>query len=107
MSEVEPSIGLFADRIVRDAMESELSVNEVVMALCIASKATTIAVAKLVDGNVEDCIELARKRFEEVFDQKVSVVLAQSDMTRLLEAYSEVDAIAVLENCNFKVALQH
>lgn len=107
MSDIKPNIGQFVDRLVRDAMESGLSVNEVVTAFGIAAKATAIAVAKLGDGNVEDCIELARKRFEEAFDHKVSVVLAQSDMTRLREAYGEVDASATLENCKVKFALRH
>ncbi|ASL48886.1 hypothetical protein bAD24_p00925 (plasmid) [Burkholderia sp. AD24] len=101
---------LFVDRLVRDALESGLSVNEVVTAFGIASKATAIAVAKLGDGNVENCVELARKRVEQAFAQPVEVIVAGADMKRLRDAYegmSEADARAMLENVNTCVITRH
>jgi hypothetical protein len=110
MSKMTEKVGLFVDRLVRDAMESGLSVNEVVTAFAIASKATAIAVAKLGDGNVEECVELARTRIEEAFAQPVKVIVAGTDMERLREAYQNVSATdvhAMLENCHTHVLTKH
>lgn len=110
MSKMTEKVGVYVDRLVRDAMESGLSVNEAVMAFGLASKATAIAVAKLGDGNVEDCVELARGRIEEAFAQPVEVFVAVTDMDRLRQAYrdmSDADVRAMLENCNTRFLTRH
>ncbi|WP_157131266.1 hypothetical protein [Burkholderia pseudomallei] len=107
MSEVKAKIGLFVDRLVQQAMNSGLTWDEAVAAFGLAAKATAAVAAQAGDGSAENCEAHARKRFEESFAQNVTVVLAGSDVTRLRDAYAGVDARAVLENCNVKIALQH
>jgi hypothetical protein len=109
MSNMTEKISLFVDRLVREALKSGLSVNEAVTAFGMASKATAVAVAKLGDGNVDDCVELARKRVEEGFAQPVHVIVAGADLQRLREAYQDVsDAdVPTFENCNTRVFMPH
>ncbi|WP_157634146.1 hypothetical protein [Burkholderia ubonensis] len=107
MSEVKAKIGLFVDQLVQQAMHSGLTWDEAVAAFGLAAKATAAVAAQSGDGTAENCEAHARKRFEESFAQNLRVVLAQSDMTQLRDAYAGVDARAVLENCNVKIALRH
>ena len=65
MSNVKAKIGLFVDRLVREAMvESGLTWDEAVAAFGLAAKGTAIAATKSGDGSTEDCVAHARKRFE-------------------------------------------
>ncbi|NRF83846.1 hypothetical protein HQ619_07885 [Burkholderia gladioli] len=107
MSEVKAKIEAFVQRLVQQAMNSGLSWDEAVAAFGLTARATAAVVVQSGDGSQENCEAHARKRFEEAFGQKVSVVLAQSDMTQLREAYAGIDASAVLENCKWKIALPH
>ncbi|MGZ0002932.1 hypothetical protein [Burkholderia gladioli] len=107
MCEVKAKIGLFVDRLVQQAMNSGLAWDEAVAAFGLAAKATAAVAAQAGDGAAESCEAHARKRFEESFAQSVTVVLAGADITQLRAAYAGVDARAVLENCNMKIALRH
>ncbi|CAB3754897.1 hypothetical protein [Paraburkholderia humisilvae] len=107
MSDAKAKIGLFVDQLVQQAMNSGLTWDEAVAGFGLAAKATAVAAAQAGDGSAENCEAHARKRFEEGFAQNVSVIMARSDLTQLREAYADVDASAMLENCNVKIALRH
>lgn len=106
MSNVKAKIGLFVDRLVREAMvESGLTWDEAVAAFGLAAKGTAIAAAKSGDGSTEDCVAHARKRFEEAFAQPVQVILAGADMEALRAAYSEgaAEMRSLMENSNIRI----
>ncbi|MCA7889089.1 hypothetical protein LGM58_38570 [Burkholderia contaminans] len=107
MSDVKQRMGLFVNQLVQQAGSSGLSWDEAVAAFGLAAKATAVAAASAGDGSVESCEAHARKRFEEAFARPISVITARSDMTQLRQAYVDIDAHAVFENCNVKIALRH
>ncbi|WP_257828157.1 type IV secretory system conjugative DNA transfer family protein [Burkholderia glumae] len=107
MSEAKAKIELFVARLVQQAMNSGLTWDEAVAAFGLAAKATAAVAAQAGDGTAENCLGHARKRLEESFTQVLTVVWAGANLTQLRAAYAGVDARALLENCNFKIALRH
>ncbi|WP_199031306.1 hypothetical protein [Ralstonia sp. ASV6] len=104
---MKENISTLVTQILQQTMGSGLTWDEAVTAFGLAAKAATAAAAEANHGSAEACEALARARFEEAFAQKVNVVMARSDLTRLKEACSDVDVTALLANFNVKVAIRH
>lgn len=110
MSNMEAKIGLFVNRLVREAMmASGLTWDEAVASFGLAAKATAVAAAKSGDGSTEDCIAQALKRFEEGFAQPVRVIVAGTDMESLRAAYNDgaAEMRSVIENSNLRIFTQY
>jgi len=108
MSQQEEKIARLASKLVHEAMGAGLHWDDAVAAFGLAAKLAARTAAALGGPlTVEDLEALARDRFEEAFAQKVQVVVAMSDMSQLREAYKDVDADALLANCNVKAFKLH
>lgn len=79
--ELWTKIGLVASKLVQQAMESGLNWDEAVAAFGLAAKASAQAAASAADGTGEDCVEFARRRLEEAFNQDVRVIVTEAGST--------------------------
>jgi hypothetical protein len=102
MNNTKAKIGVFVDRLVQDAAASGLTWDEAISAFGLASKVTALMAAESGDGTKENCVALARNRFEEAFAQPIQVVFARSDLSALREVTDE-QAKAVLDNTNIRI----
>lgn len=102
MNNTKAKIGVFVDRLVQDAAASGLTWDEAISAFGLASKVTALMAAESGDGTKENCVALARNRFEEAFAQPIQVVFASSDLSALREVTDE-QAKAVLDNTNIRI----
>lgn len=110
MYNMHAKIGIFVDRLLREAIASELTLDEAVTAFGFASRATAVVASESSDGSSEDCEAHARRRFEEAFAQPFQVIFGDTDMERLREAYrgmSDAAVSAILKNCNTHVLMRH
>jgi hypothetical protein len=71
-------IGLVAGKLVQQVMENGLSWDEAVAAFGLAAKASAQAAASAADGSDDDCVEFARRRLEEAFNQDVRVIVTET-----------------------------
>jgi hypothetical protein len=97
----------FVGKLMQDARASGLTWDEAVAAFGVAAQATAVAASTAGDGTQEECIAHARKRLEEGFGQHVQVFFAGADLNQLRNAFSDVDANAVLENTNTRILFRH
>jgi hypothetical protein len=79
--ELWTKIGLVAGKLVQQAIENGLNWDEAVAAFGLAAKASAQAAASAADGSDEDCVEFARRRLEEAFNQDVRVTVTEAGST--------------------------
>ncbi|MGU4703171.1 hypothetical protein K6L09_41630 [Burkholderia cepacia] len=102
MSALTEKIGAVAGMLIQQAMATGLAWDEAVAAFGLASKAVSQAAASAGDASLQECIALARQRFDEAFSQKVEVVVAGSDLRPVRDAYNSEDALDLLANANVR-----
>lgn len=103
MSDKQHQIGVLAAQIVQASMVSGLSWDESIAAFGIAAKVMAEEAAKNGDG--EDCLAHARKRFDEGCAQPVQVVFGASDPAAFKRLPQEA-ADAVLANANTRIFIK-
>jgi hypothetical protein len=103
MSDKRHQIGALAAQIIQASMVSGLLWDESVAAFGIAAKVMAEEAAKNGDG--EDCLAHARKRFDEGCAQPVQVVFGASDPAAFKRLPQEA-ADAVLANASIKVFMK-
>jgi hypothetical protein len=75
MSTLRAKAAELVERFIEEAILAGLTWDEAVAVFGLAAKASAQAAAAAGDGAEEDCIEHARKRFEEAFAQDMRVVV--------------------------------
>lgn len=107
MNDLQKKIGAFAAQVIMNAKTSGLSWDETVAAMGIAAKSLALEASNKGDGTEENCVVLAKKRFDEAVSQNVRLVLVCSDIEQLRDAYSGVDAKDIIANTNICFPLKH